>query len=268
MKKIFTTTLILSLTILLISSCKSEFEKIRVSGDFDLLYNKAFEYYEKEDWLKAQTLFELVINNLRGKTEAEKVYFYYANTHFFLQKYILASYYYKNFAGTFPNSEYREESDYMTAFSQYKLSPSFRLDQSNSVKAIEGLELFVNTYPQSERVIDANKLIDEMRAKLEVKAFNEAQLYFDLQQYQAAVHSFEGLLTEYPETERVQEVRFMIVKASFLLAEKSVYNKKQERFESTLNYANIFLKKYNSSIYNNEVEEIIKNSNKQLKALI
>lgn len=268
MKKTFTTTLILSLTILLISACKSEFEKIRVSGDFDLLYSKAFEYYEQEEWFKAQTLFELVINNLRGKSEAEKVYFYYANTHFYLQKYVLSSYYYKNFANTFPNSEYREESDYMTAFSQYNLSPSFRLDQSNSVKAIEGLELFVNTYPQSERVADANKLIDEMRAKLEIKAFNEAQLYFDLQQYQAAVHSFEGLLTEYPETERVQEVRFMIVKASFLLAERSIYTKKQERFESTLKYANKFLKKYTTSTFTKEVEDIILDSNKQLKELI
>ena len=74
-------------------SCKSDFEKLRATADAETLHTKAFEYYEKGDYVKAQMLFELIINNLRGKVQAEKVYFYYANTHYYQEKYILASYY-------------------------------------------------------------------------------------------------------------------------------------------------------------------------------
>ena len=45
-------------TIIAFGGCKSEFEKIRSSGEPDLHYQKALEYYEKEEYQKAQTLFD------------------------------------------------------------------------------------------------------------------------------------------------------------------------------------------------------------------
>ena len=80
--------IVLGIVALVSSGCKSEFEKLRATGDSATLQTKAFEYYEKGDYVKSQMLFELIINNLRGKVQAEKVYFYYANTHYYLEKYI------------------------------------------------------------------------------------------------------------------------------------------------------------------------------------
>lgn len=247
------------------TACKSEFEKLRATADSETLYKKAFEYYEKEEYLKSQTLFELVINNLRGKVEAEKVYFYYAYTHFKLRKYILASYYFKNFANTFPNSEYREEADFMTAYSSYQLSPTYRLDQTYTLKAIEGFQIFANTYPNSSRVAECNKLIDGMRRKLEKKAYAQAQLYFDLQQYQSATHSFENMLKDFPDTEQAEKIRYMIVKASYDLATNSIYEKQAERHEEVVKKADLFLSKYSKSSYAREVRSIKKNSRKKIK---
>ena len=158
--------ILFAIVLVVLPSCKNEFEKIRASGDQEAIYEKAFEYYEKEDWVKAQSLFELIISTLRGKTQAEKVYFHYAYTHFHLRKYILAAYYFDNFSNTFTTSDLREEADFMSAYSNYQLSPSFRLDQTYTEQSIEGLQLFTNTYPNSERVAEANQLIDEMRKKI------------------------------------------------------------------------------------------------------
>ncbi len=250
-----------------ISSCKSEFEKVRSSNDPELLYKKAFEYYENEQYLKAQSLFELIIGGLRGKVEAEKVYFYYAYTHYHLHKYILASYYFKNFTNTFPNSSDREEADFMTAYSNYQMSPSFRLDQTYSMQAIEDFQLFTNTHPNSERVAEANKLIDEIRAKLEVKDYDQAALYFDLREYESATHCFENMLKDYPDTKDDEKIRYMIVKASQLLAENSVYGKKAERYEATLKAIEIFKIRYPKSKYNSEINGIRKNAEKNIKSL-
>ena len=143
--------------------CKSEFEKIRASGDTDVMFKKAQEYYDQEEYLRAQTLYELIIPAYRGRPELEKVYFNYANTYYKLSKFVLASYYFNNFSSTFPTSKLKEEADFMAAYSNYQMSPSFRLDQTYTIKAIEELQTFTNAHPNSERVKECNRLIDEMR---------------------------------------------------------------------------------------------------------
>jgi outer membrane protein assembly factor BamD len=109
--------------VIFISSCKSEFERVRTSSDAELILNKAFEYYEKEKYQRAQTLFDLVLTTVRGDARAEKAYFQYAYTHYHQKQFLLAAYYFKNFSNTFLNSPYREEAAFMSAYSNYLLSP-------------------------------------------------------------------------------------------------------------------------------------------------
>ena len=254
-------------TMILLSSCKSEFEKIRSSGDSDLLYKKAYEYYEAEEYQKAQTLFEIIIISYRRKKEADDIYFKYAYTYYHLERFILAAYYFKNFATTFSTSSYREEADFMTAYSNYQLSPTFRLYQTYSEKAIDGFQLFVNTFPESERVAQCNQLIDELRQKMEKTAFEEGKLYFDLRQYQAAMHSFENLLKDFPETNNAEEVRYMIIKASYLLAQNSVVDKQEERFKETVEKSTEFLARSKNEEFQKEINTIYKNSSKKLNQI-
>jgi len=247
------------------TGCKTEFEKVRVSGDTELIYKEAFAFYEGEKYQKAQTLFELLIPAYRGKKELEKIYFTYSYTYYFEGKYILAAYYFKNFATTFPKSELREEAEFMSAYSNYEMSPGYRLEQTYTEKAISELQLFTNTYPESERVKDANGLIDEMRKKQEQKAYAVSELYFDLRQYQAAVHTFENLLKDFPDTKRGEQIRYMIVKASFLLAENSVVEKQDERYNQVKKYAEEYLRKYPKASNKKEVTQMLDKSINKIK---
>lgn len=246
-------------------SCKSEYEKIRTSGDGERILNQAFAYYEKEQYLRAQTLFDLVLTNLRGDPRAEKAYFYYAYSHYYQKDYTLAAYYFKTFSNTFTNSPFREEAAFMSAYSNYQQSPTFRLEQSNTEKAIEEFQVFVNLFPASKRVDECNKLIDEMRRKLEEKAFAEGQLYFDLRQYQSAVISFDNLLRDYPESPDAERVRYLIAKSAFLLSENSIVEKKQERYAETVVRSNDFLDKYPTGKYSKEIKTIRKQAEIEAK---
>lgn len=253
--------------ILVFASCKSNFEAIRTSGNPELIYAKALEYYDQQDWLKAQTLLELSIPQYRGKQEAEELFYKFAYTHYHNYEFILATHYFKNFASTFYNSEHKEEAEFMSAYSAYRLSPNPRLDQTYTIKAIEGLQLFVNTYPKSDRVDECNKLIDEMRKKLEVKAFQQGELYLNIGQYESAVKSFENLLTEFPESADAEEVRFLMIKAMYEYAEKSIYIKKEERYDKAVALYKKFLKKHPDSKFMDEANNIHKNSLEELKKL-
>jgi len=140
----FTSILSLIFVALITFGCKSEFETIRTSGDPALWLAKAGEYYELGEYQRAQTLFELTIGPYRGKAEAEEIAYRYAYTYYYTEQYVLASYYFKSFATTYGGSPLKEEADFMTAYSNYELSPVYRLDQSYSVKAIESFEEFAN----------------------------------------------------------------------------------------------------------------------------
>ncbi len=259
---------LLPIFLLLMVSCKSEFEKIRSSGNSKTILTKADDYYDKKDFDKAQTLYELVMNSLRGTAEAERVFYRYAYTHYNSDKFTLASYYFKNFASTFPNSQFREEADYMSAYSNFKLSPSFRLDQAATNKAIDEFQTFVNTYPSSERVKEANKMIDLLRNKLEIKAYNEGEIYFNIREYQSAVQVFENLLKDFPETANADQLHYMIIQSKYKLASNSVLEKQEERFKDTAMSAEEFVTKYEKgSKFKKEVQTILKETKKKIKEI-
>ena len=248
-------------------ACKSEFERVRTSNDPALVYKKALEFYENEDWIKAQTLLELSIPNYRGKAEAEELFLKFAYTHYYNNEYILAAHYFKSFASTFYNSEKKEEAEFMSAYSNYRLSPNPKLDQTYTEKAIEGLQLFVNTFPRSEKVAECNQLIDELRIKLEKKALEQGELYYNIGQYEAAVKSFSNMLNDFPDAEDAEKVRYLMLKATYEFAKKSIYGKKLERFEAADVLYSKFIKKHPTSKYNNEVKDIYSNIVEELKKL-
>lgn len=218
------------LIIITLGSCKSTFEQVRTSNDPERIYQESLAYYAKGDYVRAQSLMELVLNQFRGTKQGEELFFKYAYTHYHLQNYELAATYFTNFASTFTYSSFAEEAEFMAAYSHYKQSPSFRLDQEPSLMAIDAFQDFADKYPSSDRVMQCNEIIDELRLKLEEKAFNQGLLYYELGQYQAALTSFSNMISDYPESPRVEYIRFLILKASFEYASNSVYDKRAERY--------------------------------------
>ncbi len=220
-------------------SC-SKYQKILKSDDLEHKYESALKYYDDQEYFKAMTLFEEMIGLYRGLDKAEKIYYYYAYCNYYMEDYILAAYYFKNFLRTYPTSKHAEECAFIAAYCYYLNSPEPSLDQSNTMKAIEELKIFTNRYAKSDKVEECNNLIDMLRDKLEIKTFNNAKLYFNLSHYKAAVVSFNNLIIDYPDTRFKEEAYFLILKSNYLLALNSVDSKKKERFESTMAAYNAF----------------------------
>lgn len=251
--------------LLLLISCKSEYETIRTSNDPERIYKKALEYYDNGEYYKAQSLIEIALPYYRGKEIAEDLYYKYAYTFYNNGEYIIASHQFKNFANTFYNSSKKEEMDFMSAYSLYLLSPSYKLDQTYTMKAIDAFQLYANTYPNSDRIPEINRLIDEMRAKQEEKAFHQGELYYNIGQYQAAVQSFDNMLKDYPGSPRTEEARFLKLKSSYILADNSVYDKKEQRYDETIEYFEEFQKKHPESKWIKEALDIYQNTLKELR---
>ena len=174
---------------------------------------------------------------------------------------------FKTYLEIFPNSARAEEIDYMRAYTFYMQSPKPELDQTNTIKAMNMMQIFINTHPGSTRIPEANAIIDEARKKLEIKDYKSAQLYFDLGQFKAAAVSFSNLLDAYPESESSASYKLMEVRSYFRYAEMSVAGKKEERFAKVIEVANDFKDRFPESELIKEVEEFINLSQNNLKTL-
>jgi len=255
------------LCLYLFSSCRSDFEIIRSSNDPEKILTEANALYKKGDYHKAITLYEILIPAYRGRSEAEDIAYNYADAHYKLKRYISSAHYFKQFASTYNNSPRKEEADFLSAYSNVELSPSDKLDQSSSIKAIDALQTFINAYPTSPRVDQCNELIDEMRKKMENKAYSSAKLYYDLKNYSSSIVSFENMLKDYPETNKEEEIRYLVAKSSFSFAENSVYAKKKERYMTTMEKCELFLKKFPKGNKLSEVNTFITKSKQELNKI-
>ncbi len=244
-------------TLLLISfaSCKSDFERIRTSSNVEAIYEAADAYVEAEEYNKAILLYEMIIPSYRGKSEAEDLNYKFAETHFKNGNYVLSSHYFKTFADTYTSSPKREEALFRNAYSEYRQAPFIELDQTNSNAAIEAFQLFVNSFPESEKVNEANKYMDELRAKLEEKAFKSGELYYNLKNYNSAIQTLENMLKDFPGSKLSEEAYFLIAKASHEWADKSIYTRQEERFNKTMKRCDLFLKKFPGSEYGEKIED-------------
>jgi len=223
-------TLFTVILILLVSSC-SEYQKIFKSSDYDLKYEKAMEYYDNEDYIRSSALFQELIPIYKGTDAAEEVSYRFAYTYYYQQDYLMAGYYFRNFVTSFPSSKYADECAFMNAYCYYEESPSSNLDQTNTLKAIDELQIFINRHPLSSRIEECNELIDELNDKLVLKSFNGAKLYYDLEEYKASITALNNSLLEYPDTGFREELLYMILRSSFELAKNSVPEKIHERYE-------------------------------------
>ena len=212
------------------SSACNEYQKVLKSPNVDFKYEKAVEYFNNEEYEKAYPLFDELLILYRGSEKAADVYYYYAMCSFELKDFILAAYHFKNFAKTFPTHPKTERAYYMVGFCHYLESPDFSLDQDYTFKAINDLQLFANLYPNSDMLLSANELIEELRAKLERKSYEKAMQYFHMEYYQSAVVSFNNVIDDFPDTEYREEAMFHKCLASYRLAEKSISEKQLQRY--------------------------------------
>ncbi len=246
------------------ASCKSRFEKLRLSNDIAKKYAEGIRLYNKKDYAKALILFEELSQKYRGRDGSEDLNYYFAFTLFRMKDYPTARYKFKEFADTYPTSKNAEECRYMGAYCYFLDSSDFTLDQENTHKAIDALQLFINLYPKSERVTQASQYISDLRGKLELKAFENSKLYYTLggyqpQYYKAAVIALKNTELDFPDIKYVQEIDLLIIKSQYMYAYNSYADFQEARYNEAIGFYNEFTEAHPESKYAKEALEL-KNS--------
>ncbi len=256
---------ILLFSLVIIFSACSKFGKVLKSKDYEYKLKMADTYFEKKQYRQAQVLYEELFPIFKGTPQFNDLYYNYAFAHYNMKDYTTAENLFKGYLEVFPNSTKAEEVEFMQALCYYRQSPKAELEQTNTVKAVGLLQIFINTHSGSPRIKEAEEYIAKCQAKMETKEFLSAQLYYNVGQFRAAALAYTTLINNYPDSPKGDEYKLMAIKAYYRYANMSIFEKQEERYAKVIREVEDFQDRFPESKLLKEAERYLTLSQTNLK---
>lgn len=251
--------IILAALAVIFASC-DRYSRLLKSTNYEMKLEKAREYYDKGQYIKASQLYYELIPVVKGTDRAEDVYYYYTWSEYKLGDLLLSQYHFKDYCRQFPAGKHVEECYFMNALCFYLTSPNYKLDQGSTKNAIKEFQSFVDIYPESRRLDTCNFLIDKLRDKLERKDYEIIKQYYKLMEFyrdpMATIVASKNFIKEYPSSNYNEELYYLIIDSYYRLASNSVPSKKAERLNGAIENYVKFLDLYPKSSYLSRAESI------------
>ena len=256
------------LMIVSLSSC-GEYNKILKSTDYELKSSYAKKYFNAKQYSKSATLLDELVTIFKGTAYAEESLYLLAQSYYGQEDYQTASQYFETYYTTYPKGEFTELSRFYSGYGLYLDSPDPRLDQAQTYKAIEQLQLYLEYYPQSERAEEAQNILFELQEKLAYKELLATRLYFNLgtylgNNYLSCVITAQNALKNYPYTKYREEFMILMMRSKYELALVSVDEKLQGRYRDVVDEYYNYLNEYPEGKYVKEVTKYYEYANKRI----
>ena len=256
-------------------SC-GEYQKVLNKGSVEEQYTMAVKMYETKKYAKALRLFEKITPAYRGKPQMERIQFMVAQSNFNEKNYSLSGYYFDRFTKNYPKSSKNEEASFLSALSYKLASPVYSKDPTDTNKALEAFQAFINTYPNSDKIDEANQHYKDLRYKLQKKYFEIAKTYYttadyDFRNYKAAIQAFDNLLSDYLGSEFKEEALYYRLKCAHDFVLKSTDRRKESRIKDAIEAYEKLERNFPESKFMEESKEMLatlKEEEKRIKGII
>lgn len=234
------------------------------SGQPDLIYSRAMDYYGRGKWQKASTLFEGVEHYYTGTSREDSVSFFNARCKYKNRDYETASTLLDDFRRKFGRSNFIEDAEGMYAMCYYYLAPGPTRDQTMTSHALVAINEFMSRYPKSTRIDEFKKINKELLQRLHDKAFINAYTYYKIGRYKSAIVALKNALKEYPESSHREEIMYLIVDSSYRFASNSIDEKQTDRYLQMLDSYLSFKAEFPESSHIKELERMSKHAHDYL----
>lgn len=255
--------------LLLLASC-GEYQKALKSPDPNYKFEFAKRAFEEKKYVQAYTLLQDVVTQLKGSDKAEESMYLLGLSYYENKEYPDAAAYFKAYYQRYPKGKYTEFARYYAGYAYYLDSPEPQLDQSETIKAIEELQGFLDYFPRSDKVTLAQNAIFELQDKLTLKELQNAQLYYNLgsylgNNYESAIITAKNAIKEYPYSKYKEDLEMLVLKARYQEANLSVDERKADRFRDVIDEYYSFINNYPDSPQRGEADNILKIARKYVK---
>ena len=256
----------LLLLLVLFASC-SEFQKALKTEDVAVKFEMATRLYDAGKYNDAIRLIEQIAPAYRGKPQAEKLFYMFSQSYYKTKQYYLAAYQFESFVSGYPKSEKIEESAYLGAKCFSMLSPIYSLDQVDTYKAIDKLQAFIDSYPNSTYLPEANKTLKVLNEKIEKKVYENAKQYNTIMEYKAAMVALDNFVADYPGTPLKEDALFYKYDSAYQLGINSIPAKMEERLNVAVTAYNSLMKFKPDTKYKKIADEMMVRIETDLKKI-
>ncbi len=164
-----------------------------------------------ECWM-AEQLFRNLLSDFPGSHLVDDAQFGIAQASYCSKDFITSIFEYERLLDEYPASPFVDEARYQIGMCHYRESKGVHHDQEDTHKAIRVFRRFIEDYPRSHPVSDAEKRIKELRDKLASHKLVIAQNYFRWKRPKSAQIYCEVILEEFPDSKTAPRARFTLAR--------------------------------------------------------
>lgn len=205
--------LVLLITLLGLMGCAGNRPKSGWKAEEYFQYAKSL--FNDEDYLISSQEFQIIMLRFPGSSIADSAQFYLAESHFMMEEYIVAAAEYEKLINNMPKSPLVPDAQFKLAESYYHLSPRPALDQKYTLMAIRAYQNFIEDNPTHKLKENAERRIAELRDKLAMKAYTNAEIYRKMKKYRAAIIYYKEVLEKYYDSDLLDEAQYGIIEANY-----------------------------------------------------
>lgn len=249
-------------------SCKTAYEILLEGNDVDAKYEAAFDYFNQGKYTKASQLFESLSILTNGTERDDTVQYYWGLSNYRAKDFYTAETNFTNFANSFPSSPFVEDARFLRLDCLYRQTYRYELDQMPTNTAIAAINEYLVDYPDTpNRPILDNTLAD-LNERLDRKAYENAKLYYKMEDYKAARVAFKNILKDDADNLYREDILYYTALSSYKFADMSIASKKKERYlvfiDDYLNY----IGEYPGSGHKRELESMYKRAQKAIGKIV
>lgn len=227
-------TLLTAFSVLLLfaglSACKSQYDQILESSDTDAKYAAAFDYFNSGKYTRAAALFESLTLLTNGTERYDTVLYYLGLSNYSYKDYYTAETNFQQYLSYFPQGTFSEMAEFLRIDCLYRATLRYELDQTPTYTAINAIGEYLREHPDGANSDICRHRLEELGERLDRKAFENARLYYKMEDYKAARVAFKNVLKDDADNVYREEILYYSAMSSYKYAENSVPSKQKERF--------------------------------------
>ena len=242
--------------ILALASCKSQYELLLQSNDVEAKYKAAFELYEQGKYQKAASMFESLSIYTAGTAQEDTVQYYWGMSNYRYRDYYTAEANFSRFMESYPGSPFYLDVVYLRIDCLYRQTLRYELDQAPTYTCINAINEYLAEYPETTRRSECNAILKELTERLDRKEYENAKLYYKMEDYQASRVAFRNILKDNAENVYREDILYYIALSSYKYANLSVTEKQRERYLVFMDDYLNFVSEVPSSPYTKELSQL------------
>lgn len=241
---------------LAICSCKTQYEILLESNDVDAKYNAALQFYDTGKYQKAAQMFESMVLLTSGLEKDDTVQYYWGLSNYKFKDYMTAQTNFEKFVESYPRSPFTQMARFYILDCMFRGTYRYELDQTPTYNTITAINQFIIDYPGSDKLDICHKMLDELGERLDRKAYENACLYYKMEDYKAARVALKNVLKEDSDNIFREDILYYTAMAAYKYAELSIPEKQHERYlQFQDDYLN-FIGEYPESHYRPELDRL------------